>query len=54
MFVPKQGDLGRKKAGWLHKAFWDPHVSICFVTNVFPFVFSHMIFFWWAVLKGSG
>ena len=34
-FVPEHGNLGRKKAGWLHKFFG---------THVFPFVFPSIIF----------
>ena len=46
MFVPKRGNLGRMKAGWLHKVF-GTHVLL----NVFLHISS--IIFWWAVLKGG-
>ena len=47
MFVPKRDNLGRMKAGWLHKAFG---------THVLLNVFLHIsvIIFWWAVLKSGG
>ena len=54
MFVPKHGDLGRTRAGWLHKVF-ATHIFLYFLgTHVFPFVFPRIILFWWAVLKGGG
>ena len=44
MFVPKHGNLGRMKAGWLHKVF---------ATHVFPFVFPRIILFLVSCSKGG-
>ena len=43
-FVPKHGDLGRVKAGWLHKVF-ETRMFLYFLgTHVFLFVFPCIIF----------
>ena len=43
-FVPEHGELGRTKAGWLHKVL-ATHVFLYFCgTHVFPFAFPRVIF----------
>ena len=50
-FVLEHGDLGRTRAGWLHKVFATNIFLYFFGTHIFLFVFPRFIFFGWAVLK---
>ena len=53
MFVPKHGNLGRTKAGWLHKVFATHVFLILEGTQVFPFVFPRIILFLVSCSKGG-
>ena len=53
MFVPKHGNLGRTKAGWLHKVFATHVFPIFGGTHVFLFVFPSIIFFLVSCSKGG-